>query len=544
MANNNDNTSILIMNNDWNDSKDNNVSNNSSLKRNYFLTIKKADEIQDANKNEIEEFIKKGDILSTYFEKETLRDFFRTIFPVETLQKQGDIEQNKPNAIIMAKSTKLNKDKSDYVMKPYIIFDELDNLEYFENAKTAYLVPTSYIGGRRLNDNACKVHSMTFDIDAVTPKHLMTLLYQIEQNIVPKPTYISNSGHGLHLYYVFKYPIKAYWKNLQELTLFKKALTDVIWTSYTSNDPDTEYQSITQGFSLPGSATKLGKGYNVEVYKVGDVITLHELMAHLRFQAETIEITALEPILQREEKNGLKDYKVFNSEKLKLDFKSKEEKIRRIKTKYDVSHMESFSKLSLLEAKEKYPEWYQKRIVDKNPLGCWKTSDKLYLWWLNKMRTEIKVGKRYHSVAVLAALAYKSGVDFERLKEDAFSMIDHYNKLDNANDKPFTKKDVLAALTMYDIKHAHLSIKLIELKTGVSIKRNKRNGLSRSENLIGARLKQQQYLEKGKNWREFNGRKPKEDLVKSYINENPGKTPTEYARELGVSRPTIYKYIK
>lgn len=115
------------------------------------------------------------------------------------------------------------------------------------------------------------------------------------------------------------------------------------------------------------------------------------------------------------------------------------------------------------------------------------------------MRSEIVVGKRYHSMAVLAALAFKSGIDFNRLNSDALSMVEHFNTLEGSDEKPFRKQDVKAALTMYDVKQVRLSIKYIELKTGVVIKRNKRNGLSRVENLKKAREKQQQYLEMGIN---------------------------------------------
>ena len=36
----------------------------------------------------------------------------------------------------------------------------------------------------------------------------------------------------------------------------------------------------------------------------------------------------------------------------------------------------------------------------------------------------------------------------------------------------------------------------------------------------------------------------KEDLVKEYIKDNPNANPTEIARNLGISRPTVYKYLK
>ena len=35
----------------------------------------------------------------------------------------------------------------------------------------------------------------------------------------------------------------------------------------------------------------------------------------------------------------------------------------------------------------------------------------------------------------------------------------------------------------------------------------------------------------------------KEDLVKEYLAKNPDDSPTEIARNLGISRTTVYKYI-
>ena len=36
----------------------------------------------------------------------------------------------------------------------------------------------------------------------------------------------------------------------------------------------------------------------------------------------------------------------------------------------------------------------------------------------------------------------------------------------------------------------------------------------------------------------------KEKIIKDYVVENPNATPTMIARELGISRPTVYKYLK
>ena len=44
-------------------------------------------------------------------------------------------------------------------------------------------------------------------------------------------------------------------------------------------------------------------------------------------------------------------------------------------------------------------------------------------------------------------------------------------------------------------------------------------------------------------WRNKEGRPSKENLVKEYIAENPDHTPTEIAKNLKISRTTVYKYI-
>ena len=43
------------------------------------------------------------------------------------------------------------------------------------------------------------------------------------------------------------------------------------------------------------------------------------------------------------------------------------------------------SELSLAEAKDKYPEWYVKRIINKQPRGTWICKRDLYDWWKQKI---------------------------------------------------------------------------------------------------------------------------------------------------------------
>ena len=109
----------------------------------------------------------------------------------------------------------------------------------------------------------------------------------------------------------------------------------------------TQYQSITQGFRLPGSATKHGLGYNAEVFRVGDKVSLQELVQYLQIQSKLISTIQL---------NTKKKVVSDTLETIKIDFHSIDSKIRRINDKFDFSSLEENTKISLSHAQLKYPE--------------------------------------------------------------------------------------------------------------------------------------------------------------------------------------------
>ena len=44
------------------------------------------------------------------------------------------------------------------------------------------------------------------------------------------------------------------------------------------------------------------------------------------------------------------------------------------------------STLSIEEAKKKYPDWYERRVVRGEQRGRWTVKRDLYDWWLRKMK--------------------------------------------------------------------------------------------------------------------------------------------------------------
>ena len=74
------------------------------------------------------------------------------------------------------------------------------------------------------------------------------------------------------------------------------------------------------------------------------------------------------------------------------------------------------SRLSLDEAKEKYPDWYERRIIKKERRGRWTVKRDLYDWWLHRIADEIRVGHRFYGIMTLAIYAKKCGIDEDELR--------------------------------------------------------------------------------------------------------------------------------
>jgi hypothetical protein len=70
---------------------------------------------------------------------------------------------------------------------------------------------------------------------------------------------------------------------------------------------------------------------------------------------KVIDVSVLEPILQREEKNPKSLKLMVSPEKTSLNYNEKTEKLRRRVVKEDVTNLKYLTKLSKAEAAVKYP---------------------------------------------------------------------------------------------------------------------------------------------------------------------------------------------
>lgn len=383
--------------------------------------------------------------------------------------------------------------------------------------------PATYVGRRRFKSNARYLYALAFDLDEVGVPELSEVIHQQTIGMTPQANIIVNSGDGIHLYYILAKPMPLYPKVYETLTAIKKALTRLIWnkaSSRTGEDNQVQIQPIIQPFRVPGSRSKHG-----------DVVTAwHNADAPLH-TIEELNRFASKPTL-----------KYLNSGV------SLEQAQALDKGSY------STNRLTKARAKELYPDWYQKRIIEGAPRKTWRVHRGLYEWWLNMLWTneKVAVGHRYHCIMFLAVYARKCNVPFETLKRDALALVPRMEALTGNTGRHFTERDALDALKAYKESSETYPRQLIEDRSGLRIDKNKRNGRPQSEH-IRIMNAIREVTHPGGAWRNTDGRpkgsivlaedSPQYAKVQEWRRNNPNSTnKSRCARETGLSRPTVRKW--
>ena len=449
-------------------------------------------------------YTEKNTYLRQFFEEIEPYDFYRYIFPVGTFERKGHFEDSKPNAIAVSIDRGNNgialEIEGNGNAKRYTVTDELQEIDDFVGTDFTIMSPISYFGRRRTGKNARYLYAIVFDLDGVGMPQLRDVIHQMSNNILPKATFIVNSGTGLHLYYVLDDAIPMYPQNQKYLKELKYSLTRQIWNRYTSTIKEPQIQGIMQGFRVIGSSSKLGKNFPVVAFAFGDKISVDELISFIP------------------------------------DSNGERQKVQGIMTK---------SRLSIEEAKEKYPDWYERRIVRKERRGRWTIKRDLYDWWLNRIKSEIKVGHRFYGIMTLAIYAKKCCIDEKELRADAYSLLELYDEMSVEDINRFTKDDIQCALEMYNEDYVTFPRDDIAKLSGLQIEKNKRNYLKQDEHLQIARAVRDVKVKINgkKDWRDGNGRKSKKNIIYEFMKENPSITKkAAIARGAGVDRNTVIKY--
>lgn len=421
------------------------------------------------------------------------------------IQRSGEKNNLKANPLAYYKNN--NEKKGHYRVLLEDTFEE--TLKELQEADFAILNGLTYFGRKNTQDRANMMYGMIFDVDDATETSLGDFLSGSTQvDAYPLPNYIVLSGHGIHLYYIFERPIPLYPYTKFQLKELKYALTTTLWNALSENETK-QFQGINQGFRVIGGKTKID-GVRVRAFQLNTHPTnLDKLCSYVD-----------------------KKYKV-DEDKL---FKE--------------------SRMTLAEAQKRYPEWYEKVIVnDDHVRKYWKTKDKcngdnpyaLYDWWKDKMVKGVKYHKRYFNVMCLAIYGVKTGVEYEKVYQDAIDLVPFLNSVERSD--PFTEEDVKSAMECYDERYHTFPIKDIVKISGIDVPTNKRNFRKQAQHVkIMNAIREIEYPEG--EWRNANGRpkgsknkiNTKQEVVVQWRKDNPAGKKMECHKDTGLSRVTIDKY--
>lgn len=478
------------------------------------------------------------------------RDFYRAIFPEGSLQRAGEQAPwdepggGVPNGIVIQITNRTREDstgsgrtRATRVVERYTLTDDLDQVDERirdsnERNEAVFCAPVSYFGKARTAANARFLHAFAVDLDGVGTEQLENMLKQFRNGAdpslprwvsLPQPTFLVNSGTGFHLYYVLDRPVPLVPKAVPFLQELKAGLTDCIWRDTVTTLDEVQHQGIYQAFRMPGTPTKLnGKAVGSKLKDKYEAVAF----AHNGPDGKPWRCT-LDYLLDYA---GSRHHGRERDELLSL--------------------MRTGGRTPLERARELWPEWYRARIVEGREPGRWTCKRDLYDWWLAEIEAKASDHHRYWCLNALAAYARKCGVPYEELEADALALVPRLEELTVRADNHFSEEDALAAISSYDDPVIHrLSCDRIEQRTAIELPRNKRNGRKQPQHmeyLNGLRKMRRDVLgedEYGGNGRP-KGSGEKRELIRSYALEHPDANHSEIARALGVSRPTVIKWLK
>ncbi len=205
------------------------------------------------------------------------------------------------------------------------------------------------------------------------------------------------------------------------------------------------------------------------------------------------------------------------------------------------------SNLTLEEAKERYPDWYKRRIEQKQSRGVWQRYPGIYHNWKQKMMSKDNgavVGRRYNCLENLCSLAIQCGISPEEVEKDCREMAAYLETLTVDENNHFTEYDIISALSTYyrgGEGAYRRKREFIANKTGIKLPENKRNGRNQAEHVKRMTVLRDLDYPDGI-WRNKDGRPSKAEQVTEWRATHPKGSPKQCIEETGISKNTVYKW--
>lgn len=412
-----------------------------------------------------EQYNEKNMVLSEFGREVSSYTLYEDIF--------GDTEQTVPIVFI------------DDDEKKHIVPMSIDEaMEQCEGRNDVLLGGCTYFNNWISKRSAKDIYAFIIDMDNVYSGTLLNALQNdwktANDEPLPMPTYIVNSGTGLHLYFVLEEPIPNYHVTTENLDKLYRALAIQQTTKRVYLHKQVQW--FGQDFRMAGGLNKYG--WTNTVFRVGEKWNIDELGKQV----------------------GLKDI-----------------------------HFIRYG-----EKRTKKPTNNKGNRKKPNRQG-WRSNRAFYDYTLKNCRDKTKEGNRYTSMCALSVIAWKCNVPQEELENDLLSLLPDYNK---GATRQIKEKEIYSAMKMYNPKAMLTQRESLENWQGWEYKPIKRNGRKQTLHLKMARSNlaiMNEDIGSSLQGRP-EGTGTKKEIIAEWQKCHPEGKKIDCERELKLSRHTVIKW--
>lgn len=367
-----------------------------------------------------------------------------------------------------------------------------------------------------VKERADQLVAFVLDLDRCFPPNLFAALNEWwPSGVIPEPTFVVCSGQGLHLYYMLHEPVAMMKRWIEELKVINSYLYSLYlprkehdWEDWELSIGEVDRHGLTQSYRVVGSLCKDGN-HVASAWRVGGTYSIRELaeLAGLAQTDLTVEVFDMTRSLRSE---------MFRRSE-GLGNRSEDGKKRR------KGWNPGFYK------------WLAKRLLDRSRLYG-------------------EYGHRYNQVVSLSIAARKDRIPREQLVKDVKEIHAGWEKCSEKYGHPkITWEECVKAMRIFDQRGdiCRFPKWWLEEKCGFEFGTRKRNRKKQAVHLARARRLKFDYVEAG-DPTALGGRPkgttkdstPKGEAIRAYARDHPDENHSQIARALGVSRPTVIKWLK
>ena len=390
------------------------------------------------------------------------------------------------------------------------------------NYANMYLPPCTFFNN--YNSSKCmeNLYAIVVDFDGdkdgVSKELMDWLIKRInDDNEFVSPTFLTNSGHGLHLWYVFDKPLPMYASN-------KRLMRDLYAAIHqTLNDLNAKPQRhhITQAYRIVGSKTKINTV--TTAFRTGDVYDVNELLKQFGVNVRLGEGESAPSEQMMKLAYAIRD---------KLGVAIPDEDSWKSVHEYIAENKDAFNKISTRNPSRRY------RKADGSGWGSFD--------WYKRMKDSIILktpdGHRYTSLMAFMIIGYKCNIPFDQVKRDEDDIILKWQMREKSFPHRFNDEYRDRIDNCYSEKYLKVTKEQLEDWLGFemhsSFRRNGRNRELHMKIMSGTR----DILHPNGSWRNKEGAPTKEEIVRQWRKEHPTGKKIECERDTGLSRHTVLKY--